>query len=908
VSLASAIDGMALSNLSSAPFEAATSAMGSPLFEVQDSGPVELLPNPNFVFPAPPDVSSQPSTLGAWNSLSRRPRSDQNLALSAANPTVRMRQSVSALPDFSFNPGSGQVSPSLSTPPHSPLFGGPSTPSRTSRHRRGGSELIGGDHRTGSVSLVRNSPVKTDEAPFHLAPPKARRHAHKRSGAMSCHDLQSILQPKDVNALPKGNSAPATPLEVDDKQFFSPRDSSARRSLSQTSLYSASGASSTTIDTIDVPPTPQRRPPSRARVGFSERVEYIRPLSTISSETESSMSTIRGHSVTGSMSSVMSTGAASPSSRLSRPALNTTFEDESMRVDQPDMPSEAAISNGAPNHQLLQIEVDAPARPRSADESSLGSPNSPTARPKRKSFTWWDSKRTQSPCPSSHADLSSNPSPPDSPSSVIELHDSEGEAAKPPGQKRPRKVKSWAHSFISRKPKAKKEDGRPSSSEGSHSEESMHPQNAALDDEAFDFEASNFEANFDEDNTVTIVNESTTRPPSLQVWSAATTPSETDALSPVIDLDAALGPFNTPTLPSNARSQSRLPPRARRSMHTPAFSAGAFAAGNLNHRRTESAPELLPFELRQPVVAAPAMPDVFEEEDEECEDESSRAPSTVPEVQEPVDEAAPEQVADLRPLSSTPEPRQSGSLRRKKMEGLAISTSGPAVNAYRQDMPPQKVSPVEVVEDYEEPRDRKVSDDTITPPGTADKDDEPTTIMRYSIPIPPHQLMTPDTLSGSSLSSPDFTASRPSFDAARLGTSTSSVSVNERRSFLFGEVGGDLRISVDDVPSLTSSRSTMTNPLHHAGVTPYSTERSASVYSSHSTNTAPDLRRKRGSIASLSRLVTASLEKSKLSIESRPMSQHAMPVTAKDHRRKSHRLSKLMQFWKSKEKKLALPS
>jgi hypothetical protein len=35
------------------------------------------------------------------------------------------------------------------------------------------------------------------------------------------------------------------------------------------------------------------------------------------------------------------------------------------------------------------------------------------------------------------------------------------------------------------------------------------------------------------------------------------------------------------------------------------------------------------------------------------------------------------------------------------------------------------------------------------------------------------------------------------------------------------------------------------------------------------------------------------------------MSQHAMPVTVKEHKRKSHRLSKLMQFWRGKEGKKA---
>jgi len=77
-------------------------------------------------------------------------------------------------------------------------------------------------------------------------------------------------------------------------------------------------------------------------------------------------------------------------------------------------------------------------------------------------------------------------------------------------------------------------------------------------------------------------------------------------------------------------------------------------------------------------------------------------------------------------------------------------------------------------------------------------------------------------------------------------------------------------------------------------------ERSSSLCSVPS-DISEQRRRKRSSIASLSRLINGSSfgEKSKLSIEQRPHSEHLEP--SKDSKVKKHkRLSKMMQFWKSK--------
>ncbi|KAK6332664.1 hypothetical protein TWF730_004324 [Orbilia blumenaviensis] len=80
---------------------------------------------------------------------------------------------------------------------------------------------------------------------------------------------------------------------------------------------------------------------------------------------------------------------------------------------------------------------------------------------------------------------------------------------------------------------------------------------------------------------------------------------------PVIDLDAALGPFNTPKSPSRPLSGFES---ARKRMHS--------AAGwNCYHRRAESMPEMQLFSLAEDEIEGDGMGDVFEDTEEEDEEE-----------------------------------------------------------------------------------------------------------------------------------------------------------------------------------------------------------------------------------------------------------------------------------------------
>jgi hypothetical protein len=798
----------------------------------------------------------------------------------------------------------------------------------------------------GGAGLLSTSPTKGEvpltapRASTRLGPPGGGPgHRHRRSGAISCHDLQSIMQPKSEASQTRGGSAPSTPLESDQKQFFSqgPR----RRTLSQAELRTSSDQSSPPRSGSDNSPP---RVVPRVRVGFADRVEYIRPLSTISSETEGSMSTIRGgHSLSNSMSSVISAGAASPpSARMARTSLNTTFEDEDIapRPQSSGNILDSVTKQKSDFHRSWQRDE----RPHSAvtsqrADSPTSAPLSPSAHksPKRKSFSWWDTKRAHAGhLPSSVSEPSLLPSPPASPeNSAFSGSDESTTVETEKSFKKPRKVKIWGHSIISRKSKSHNNLKAKSLEDRQPTPPGFDNTLISPNGETFGFSASdtnNFEPNFDIDDTITIVTDPQTAVIETPAWTGRDH-TDVDALSPVIDLDAALGPFNTPPLGANSRNAPvRSPPRARRSMHSLGFHAANFGSLSQPHRRTESAPELVPFDLRTAkAVPTSTMPDVFEEEDEEEDEEEAEVPSqnSMVEAQsmdtmssEPEDEDGEEEdagfgvhvvdVAEAQDANSWPMKSGLGIQRRKSPPvSLAMAEKGDHAsplssngdNYFTPREIPQIIkrdpSPVEVVEDFEEPRASSLtrdSDTTITPPLTAEDAKNPQPL-NFSLPLPPQTIMTPDTLSGSSFSTRGFNTSQVSLSTPRLGTATSS-GTTDNRSFTFGEPGPAVRGSCDDVPSLSSSRSTITTPPQNPFATLGSQVPGGRTSSIYSTPSMDEQRRnaKRSSIASLSRLVGTTFgEKSKLSIESRPQSQHIMSTTAP--KKKNNRLSKLI-FWK----------
>jgi len=249
-----------------------------------------------------------------------------------------------------------------------------------------------------------------------------------------------------------------------------------------------------------------------------------------------------------------------------------------------------------------------------------------------------------------------------------------------------------------------------------------------------------------------------------------------------------------------------------------------------------------------------------------------------------------------------------------KDQGRSVNVQSPVIDQEVQtpssatNNSPDIATAMDIVDPSDEPRfsvTTKSSDEsTITPKLTIESE------RRHSLPISScynsprlsQYLETPGT--PSSISSPDF--AHTSFDVPRLHTATSSIT--DRTTWSGSRAGGagqGSTYSTEDVPSLTSSASTMISSypprLSSGAATQSSGERSASFSGAVPPRTRPVSAGKRASLASLSRLVSSSYgERSKLSTEYRAQSDEA----DKADKKKGNRISRLMRFWKSKEKQV----
>jgi hypothetical protein len=259
--------------------------------------------------------------------------------------------------------------------------------------------------------------------------------------------------------------------------------------------------------------------------------------------------------------------------------------------------------------------------------------------------------------------------------------------------------------------------------------------------------------------------------------------------SPVIDLDAALGPFKTPVEHHTGFAA------ARRRMHSAASRGGNF------HRRSESMPEMQLFALEEDEDRA--MEDVFEEEEETTSEEES----------------------------SSDEEEEEGQIDGGDGLGIEIQEA-----AQQMDEWPRKRESVHHVT----AASKRLSSATITAvtisTAISDNVERPSTRSKR-----PCDIMTPTspTVSAEDSLSPPFSV--PSLDSpltfatASSGPGTPiqndftsddcSGTFDPYRDYL-GEPGPEMRLSVDDIPSLTSSRSTMTMNAAYLGMpsTPGSTD------------------------------------------------------------------------------------
>ncbi|KAL2167238.1 hypothetical protein VTG60DRAFT_1562 [Thermothelomyces hinnuleus] len=887
-------------------------------------------PNPPFVFPARPSSSSAPSSLPRTNG--RRPQSAIEPRSATAKKSTDDEKLVNrspTLPAFSFNPGASlpPIPPPENmflSPPRSPSA--PSSPRLAATrppghgHRRGGSEFVGGSIRDGEAITVTNiSPTKSDSgiASPSLQPTRPRRgHAHRRSAAISSHDLSSIIVPPPNST--KGGSAPPSPAPP--KRFSIQNCSADAQSVDNGNLAPVSApdlAAHQPNGHVPPSPKPDQTPKSaiRNRVGFSDTLEYIpRPLSLASNDTSSTVTARPGHSVSGSISSVISATNADRE-------VNPFSGSASAQKPSESRPSTAgAIMERTKSTQEQDPNLLSPRRRGSIPllgSLPSGIPLSPaTPSPTRSSKKWSLFGRDSFVSPSPTRTQADSPRSAHSRLSVAEGNSTEraadvlladfAESPEPPKpltkkrSKKKKKVKTWAGSILTRK--GKYHYGK-------------HKRRAPTPPPPRHFGP----AEGEDDGTVQMPTE--TEAPCSQSsengdWKSWTFPKpaqnqDEDTSYPMIDLDAALGPFNTP-LPRNPEWEAaqKAGGLVKKQLHSAAGMSRFTGPGmHYYHRRAESAPELVPFEggrfgFRR-FGSSSSMADVFEEDEEEEEEESCKSsintstpaagtstagkpddgaqrgnqPSSEPAVTPPSAQDSREGSAENNTVASAAEP----------------ATTQPAVSKCDETSLVEPTPPFATEVSGSSPGYANSGSSTPSPRHVfRPKELAPVEVSPLNLPTASLGPVSPWSLTQSSA----FPSPRSpmSYDAQCISTAPSSVTEDNFQSLLMGEPGPEVRISVDDIPSLTSSNSTMTRE---------------SLFAQHSQARHPPLNeqprpasftstafgRRRSSLASLSRLINSSHgERSKLSIEV-PMESEPEKKTKGS---KSKRLSRMMQFWKSK--------
>ncbi|KAL6356477.1 hypothetical protein LRP88_10076 [Fusarium phalaenopsidis] len=850
-------------------------------------------PNPPFVFPAQPPASA-PSSFS--RATGRRPMSaietpNFSFGFSAENAE---RQNRSALPDFSFNPGAllppDPQTPCLLTPPLSPRnIASPQRPGGHG-HRRGGSEFVGGRLREGnSIAVMSTSPTKS-ESGFMTPTFQPPRRGHRRgiSGAISTNDLP-ILQPPVFDASGRGSSAPTSPTG------YNQPENSVSAQLDEPIQLEPQATPTEQPDDAKQPASvncsPEGSPKQskavpKARVGFSDTLEFIpRPLSLVSNETSSTVTARPGHSVSGSISSIVS--AASPSGRDSPVPLSRT----STRELTDSRPSTAGAI--LERTQDISNTTSSPKRRNSiptllhlAEASRAGEPEpSPTKVAKRWSF--FASTTGSSPTKTRPHSSSSSDSLPKAASGSEHGSDAAGESLdtapakqkkSKKGKKKKKKVKGWAGAILPRKPK--------SHTKRSKSDEVRPPTPPASSVSRDDDDGEMYGE--PELLTPSIPSFTVTESPNLPAENDLPRPSD-ETTYPMIDLDAALGPFNTP-LPLNpeweAAQRAAGNTTNKRRLHSAQGMKGFTGPGMHYHRRAESAPDLPPFDPGRAGMhrynSSSTMADVFEEdeEDETGNDESKTPDESSEEEFESDSDATPpagvtkDPLLDVQDKLSTHSSAQSMRRTSSSLSDKDQITAG----SVRAERSKSSLHDSVIVEEelpsvifrspfaFPERNDNADSAPASLRRASGNNDLAPVDIGPIHLPTPTNVPNSPYAMShSSSFPSP---RSPMSVEVQRISTAPSSVADenNFQSLLLMGEPGPE-RMSQ---PILREPR-------------PVSVSSAA-------------FGRRRSSLASLSRLISSSHgERSKLSMEV-TLDNESTHKKSKSSRTK--RLSRMMQFWK----------
>lgn len=869
---------------------------------VPGSTPKMATDTPAFTFPA----LSQPLSPQSPRSPGRR-RPKSPIRIHGDDTSSDDGRNHAALPSFSFNPGASLPpnpleSPMLS-PPTSPLSGKPqSSASRPPRHghRRGGSEFVGGSIRDGnSIAVLSTSPTKEGGfGPSLQLPPPRRGHRRGVSGTISTNDLP-ILPPPLTSWAPKGNSAPNSPTNFDQGIHATIPMLDDTASIPALAVaVDPSRNSSTEVSEAEVseaePAEDTERPKhtkstNRARVGFSDTLEFIpRPLSLVSTDTSSTVTVRPTHSVSGSISSIVSP-TSPPSRDTASLAPRSTTRDFDSRPSTAGAILDRAVSAPDALNTSPRRRNSIPALIGMAQAQQVRGSADQTKPSKRWSFfslESFGSAHASKPRPSSASSSDSEvPSDAESDLDAVERSKSKKRNRR---SKVKKGVKDWAGAILPLKHKHDKKRARP---------DLIRPPTPPAPVMVIDEDVEGEQAVSQERPVPKVVTPLATEPYKL--------PRE-EIASPMIDLDAALGPFNTP-LPHNPEweaAQRAAGNVGKRRLHSAQGLKGFSGPGMHYHRRAESAPDLPPFEAARGIHrfgSSSTMADVFEE-DEEDDGHDTKETSDSDAERSPTLRSLESSGVLGGAESSTRHVRRTGSgLSDKDQTSRSVRTERSRTSLHESIImeEPQWNSNTSTRSPSLVQQGRNSFDSAVPSPKKLSGMFDPVEIRgspSNSPNVPSVSMMPLSPYSTSHASSHPSPRSPMSIDAQRISTAPSSVADESCfQSLLMGEPGPEVRISMDyDIPSLTSSTSTMTRESAFVPTArPYQAalreQRPASMSSAA-------FGRRRSSLISLSRLISSSHgERSKLSTELTPESQ-AEARSPRKHRKT--RLSKMMQFWK----------
>ena len=814
---------------------------------------------PAFTFNPGADAPPEPSPSPTHPILEEMA---QNSARRSARPV--------ALSDLSYTPVTGELR--LSPSPTKSSFG--DVP-KAAGHRRNGSEYVGGGsdgHHLNSPTFISSSPSKADQlkaAPSSSGSFERPTHRHRRSEAVSISNIDaSELIRANAIAKHRAGSTPSTPSDTVQPAFFTNEHSP--------------GTNKSISGPVCIPNTSSPRgrresaPGVRPRVGFSETVDVIpRPLSLISSETEGSTSTVRGtHSLNGSINSL---ATSSPTPQPISPGLRSPKDDSPRRrpnTADAASPSPTAVSDFAPSGSVIRF----PKRPLSSSGAVEAPSGLPSPPPKKKHY-WFIHSSDSSPKTTPKAELPDPIAalPAFAPATVSTASRPKTSPERAASIKR-RKVRKWTGHLFSRKDRQQilKAKGR----------RTPTPPMLAHQD------TDRLNEIFDTDDTIVLREDPILAEDGKSAQDAATVEqnqpqsfyfdSAERMTSPLLDLDAALGPFGSEEKFGDNEHNTKGAASRMARLHSSERRGPVDAFGSL-HRRSESAPQMPPvnrnlFGVHRLGSSTSLADDVFDEEEEDNFLAKEHEPEQTNIAMEPVNALQPGTTA------TDPSPQQLrdvGQQDRRSSTGLGLAI------AYGE------ADGVEILdtEDDLSPGPARSSNSTITAPVLTEADP----LKRPASPPMEFLYGAPQSIYASSTEGP----TAPNSAVSSPEPEHVSFQSHPRFNRYAGEQHLDviLRGSTDDLPSLSDSVSTGILPrFSSSAATRSSTEQRAASFCAQSVPNQSQTS-KRWSVASLNKLIPGSTNGSKLKLE-----ETATPFEAEKTKKKTNRFSKLVNFWRSKER------